>query len=89
MANPGLAGSRERSTESRPNPGPGPLSGNRDFLKLWAGQGISAFGSLITRTALPWAAIIALQAGPLEMGLVSAAQLPAACWGKPSAPSAP
>jgi MFS family permease len=75
VANPGLAGSGERSAESRPNPGPGPLSGNRDFLKLWAGQGISAFGSLITRTALPWAAIIALQAGPLEMGLVSAAEL--------------
>jgi MFS family permease len=61
--------------EPATEPEPAPLSKNSGFFKLWAGQGISAFGSLVTRTALPWAAIITLKAGALEMGLVSAAEL--------------
>ncbi len=43
-----------------------------DFIKLWAGQTISAFGSLITGTALPFTAILALDASPLEVALLAA-----------------
>lgn len=46
---------------------------NRDFLKLWSGQTVSVFGSLITHTALPFTAVITLDAGPLEVGLLMAA----------------
>ena len=45
---------------------------DREFVKLWAGQAISQVGSRITRTALPFAAVIVLGAGPLEMGFLGA-----------------
>lgn len=45
-----------------------------DFLKLWAGQSISAFGSLVTAFALPVTAILLLQATPLQITLLSAAE---------------
>lgn len=41
-----------------------------DFLKLLVGQGVSEVGSVATRTALPIAAVVALGAGPLEMGIL-------------------
>ena len=44
-----------------------------DFLRLWTGQTISKFGSGITGNALPLAAVLALGAGPAEMGLLAAA----------------
>src|SRR3954452_20559968 len=47
------------------------LWGEREFVKLWTGQAISQVGSRITRTALPFAAAITLQAGPLQMGILS------------------
>ena len=56
-------------------PAPTPLKQNRDFRKLWAGQTVSIFGSLITRTALPFAAILTLNASPIELGLLSAADV--------------
>lgn len=40
---------------------------NRDFLAVWSAASISIFGSLITRTALPWAAILVLDAGALDI----------------------
>lgn len=40
---------------------------NRTFLAVWSAGTISIFGSLITRTALPFAAILVLDAGPLEI----------------------
>ena len=43
-----------------------------DFLKLLVGQGVSEIGSVATRTALPIAAVVALGAGPLEMGILVA-----------------
>jgi MFS family permease len=49
-----------------------------EFRKLWAGQTVSLFGSLVTRTALPFAAILVLQATPFQMSLLSAADLVAA-----------
>ena len=59
-----------------------------DFLKLWVGQTISRFGSGLTGSALPLAALLVLGAGPTEMGLLAAAAiapllllgLPAGAW---------
>jgi MFS family permease len=45
---------------------------NPDFLKLWAGQTISLFGSQITALALPLTAVINLQATPAQMGMLRA-----------------
>jgi MFS family permease len=38
-----------------------------DFLKLWVGQTISEVGTVVTRTAVPLVALLALGAGPREM----------------------
>jgi hypothetical protein len=43
-----------------------------DFLKLWAGQTISLFGSQITALALPLTAVLNLQATPAQMGTLRA-----------------
>jgi len=43
-----------------------------DFLKLWAGQTISLFGSQITALALPLTAVLTLQATPSQMGTLRA-----------------
>ena len=43
-----------------------------DFLKLWAGQTISVFGSQFTMLALPLIAALTLHASPFEMGVLSA-----------------
>ncbi len=47
----------------------------RDFAALWAGQTVSLFGSLLTRTALPFTAILLLRATPMQMSLLTAADL--------------
>jgi len=49
------------------------LRGNRDFHRLWAGQTISIFGTLLG--ALPFTAVFVLHASPFEMALLSAAGL--------------
>jgi len=49
------------------------LRGNRDFQKLWAGQTISIFGTLLG--ALPFTAVFVLKASAFEMALLSAAEL--------------
>ncbi|HYE46778.1 MAG TPA: MFS transporter [Caulobacter sp.] len=46
-----------------------------DFLKLWAAQAVSAFGSRITREGLPMAAILTLDARPGQLGLLAALSL--------------
>ena len=59
-----------------------------DFLKLWAGQTISVFGSQITGFAIPIAAALVLRVSPLEFGLLTAVEflphivlsLPAGVW---------
>ncbi len=43
-----------------------------DFLKLWAGETVSQFGSQVTQLALPTVAILLLHAGPFEVGLLAA-----------------
>ncbi|HEY5625852.1 MAG TPA: MFS transporter [Dehalococcoidia bacterium] len=48
---------------------------NDDFLKLWIGETISIFGSLIGRTSLIFAAVLVLDASALEVGLLAAADI--------------
>src|SRR2546422_7310887 len=43
-----------------------------DFLKLWAGESVSVFGSQVTLLAVPTVAILILHAGPLQVGILSA-----------------
>lgn len=51
---------------------------DRTFLAVWSASTISIFGSLITRTALPFAAILVLGAGPIEISAIRSAELIAA-----------
>src|SRR5215217_1333572 len=51
----------------------GGLWRHSNFMRLWAGQTVSQLGSTITREALPYTAILALGASPLQMGLLGAA----------------
>lgn len=46
-----------------------------DFLRLWTGQTISVFGSLTTRLALPFTAVVYLDARPLQVALVTASDV--------------
>src|SRR5262249_4231158 len=46
-----------------------------DFLKLWAGQTVSLGGSLVSRVALPFVAILTLEASPGEVALLRMADL--------------
>ena len=46
-----------------------------DFLKLWGGQTVSLFGSLLTQFALPLLAALLLRAGAAEMALLAAAEV--------------
>lgn len=51
---------------------PTSLWGDRDFVKLWTAQGISAFGARITREGLPMAAVMTLGAAPVQIGVLAA-----------------
>jgi MFS family permease len=46
-----------------------------DFRRLWAGQTISAFGSLTTHLALPFTAVVYLGARPFEVALVTSSDV--------------
>ena len=46
-----------------------------DFLRLWSGQTISSFGSMVGGTAMTFTAIIFLKATPFQMGLLRAMQI--------------
>ena len=48
---------------------------DRAFVAVWSAGTVSLFGSLITRTALPFAAILILGAGPLEISAIRSAEL--------------
>lgn len=66
----------------------GPLWGQGDFLRLWAGQTISQFGSQISALALPLLAILVLDASTFEVAALGVAEflpfilfsLPAGAW---------
>ncbi|HEU0116969.1 MAG TPA: MFS transporter, partial [Thermomicrobiales bacterium] len=51
------------------------LWAHADFVRLWTASTVSVFGTLITRTALPFTAILVLRAGPLALGFLSIAGL--------------
>jgi MFS family permease len=51
-----------------------PLRRHRDFRLLWAGQGLSFFGSMVTYVAIPYQ-VYALTGSSLMVGLISAAEL--------------
>ncbi len=46
-----------------------------DFLRFWAAASVSLVGDAVTRLALPLVAITILDASPLEVGILGAAQL--------------
>jgi hypothetical protein len=46
-----------------------------DFRRFWAASSVSLVGDAVTRLALPLAAITILDATPLEVGILGAAQL--------------
>lgn len=48
---------------------------HRDFVRLWAAATVSTFGSLVTRTALPFVAILILDATPFDISLLVIAEL--------------
>ncbi len=51
---------------------------NGAFVRVWTAATISIFGSLITRMALPFVAILVLHAGPLEVALLRSVDVVAA-----------
>lgn len=52
-----------------------PIWRNADFVHLWGASTISIYGTLVTRTALPFAAILLLNATPATLGLLRIAEL--------------
>ncbi|MEZ4521894.1 MAG: MFS transporter [Thermomicrobiales bacterium] len=51
---------------------------NGNFLKLWAGETVSVFGSQISVVAIPLLAVLTFEATPAEIGFLTAAgELPA------------
>ena len=54
---------------------PALLRENRDFRRYWTGQSISLFGDQITELAVPLTGVLALHAGPAQMGYLLAANL--------------
>ena len=55
-----------------------PLWRNSAFVRLWTASTISIFGSLITRMALPFVAILVLDAGAVEVAFLRSIDLAAA-----------
>lgn len=53
----------------------GDLWHHSDFLRLWAGQTVSLFGSQITVLALPLTAVVTLDATASQVGILAAAGL--------------
>jgi MFS family permease len=66
----------------------GSLWRDRNFLTLWTGQALSQFGAEIAGLAIPVLAVLVLDAGEFEVGVLNAAQvaafllvgLPAGAW---------
>jgi MFS family permease len=54
----------------RPRRPAGGLWNHGDFLRLWAGQSISEFGSQISALAIPWLAAVGLHASPFAFSLL-------------------
>ena len=52
----------------------GGLWHHRDFLRLWAGETVSLFGSQVTELAMPLVAVYTLSANARQLGLLNAAR---------------
>ena len=48
---------------------------NPAFVRVFTASTVSIFGSLVTRTALPFAAILVLNAGPLEIAAIRSCEI--------------
>jgi MFS family permease len=48
---------------------------NAAFLRVFSAASVSIFGSFVTRTALPFAAILVLRAGPIEISAIRAFEI--------------
>lgn len=57
------------------NPFASPLWQNRSFARVWTAATISIFGSLVTRLALPLAAILVLGSGAIEVAILRGVDL--------------
>jgi len=66
------------SCRTVPSPRVSPLWRNGAFVRLWTASTISVFGSLITRMALPFVAILILDAGAIEVAFLRSVDLAAA-----------
>src|ERR687894_464601 len=53
----------------------GLLRRNANFVHLWGAATVSTFGSLVTRTALPFTAILLLNASPTAISVLRVAEL--------------
>src|ERR671917_2449328 len=53
----------------------GALRRNANFVNLWGAATVSTFGSLVARTALPFTAILLLDASPTDIGVLRVAEL--------------
>src|SRR3954465_1683380 len=53
----------------------GVLRRNATFVHLWGAAPVSTFGSLVTRTALPFTAILLLDASPAAIAMLRIAEL--------------
>jgi len=52
-----------------------PLFENRDFVRLFSAALLSNYGSMVRGVALPWLAVLVLDAEPRHMALLGAAAL--------------
>lgn len=79
------------AVETAPPPAPrrrGGLWHHRDFRRLWIGETVSQFGTMVSQLALPLVAILVVHASTFEVGLLTAFEtaaflvvgLPAGAW---------
>jgi len=64
-----------RSPPRYPDAVPATIWRNPAFVRVFSAATVSIFGSLVTRTALPFAAILVLGAGPLEIAAIRACEI--------------
>src|SRR5262249_54806119 len=67
-----LAPAREQAADTTGiSPPTDSLWRHADFMKLWTGQTVSLFGTLLTRVALPFIAVLILGANAAQMAILT------------------